>query len=130
MLQQMEWQVRIEGHNKERILITFEPRREMIFFRGQYSIKNNWITFSVDAHPMEIDLETIQSMISKVYDKMNERLKVYLDLDKSFNIIKEITIEGEELPSSAVGTISDNSVFGTPITDVDGWRIVTPPITE
>ena len=122
----MEWQVRIEGHPKQRILVSFDPQGEMILFQGQYSIKNHWIDFSVETHPMEIDLETIQSLIGKVYDTMNKRLEVYEDLNKSFGIIKEIKIEGEELVSP-ITTVSDNSVYGSPRVIVDEWSIGVPP---
>lgn len=120
----MEWQVRIEGHPKQRILVSFDPQGEMILFQGQYSIKNHWIDFSSESHPMEIDLETIQSLIEKVYDTMNKRLEVYEDLDKSFGLIKEIKIEGEELMPTPI--VSDNSVYGSPIS-VDEWNIGVPP---
>ena len=120
----MEWQIRIEGQQKKRILVTFDPQGEMIVFQGQYSIKNHWVDFSTETHPMEIDLETIQSLIGKVYDTMNKRLEVYEDLDKSFGIIKEIKIEGEELVPTIV---TDNSVYGSPRVVVDEWSIGVPP---
>lgn len=121
----MEWQVRIEGKPKQRVLVSFDPQGEMIIFNGQYSIRNHWVDFSTETHPMEIDLETIQSLIGKVYDTMNKRLEVYEDLDKSFGIIKEIKIEGEELVPNT--TVSDNSVYGSPRVVVDEWSIGVPP---
>ena len=121
----MEWQVRIEGHSKKRILVTFDPQGEIILFQGQYSIKNHWIDFSCETHAMEIDLETIQSLIGKVYDTMNKRLEVYEDLNKSFGLIKEIKIQGEDLVPTAI--VTDNSVYGSPIVTVDGWNIGVPP---
>ena len=127
----MEWQIRIEGQNKKRILVTFDPQGEMILFSGQYSIKNKWIDFSCESHPMEIDLETIQSMLIKVYETMNKRLAVYEDLNKSFGLIKnvemrndnEIVQNGELVPT----TISDNSIYGSPRVVVDMWNIGVPP---
>ena len=118
----MEWQVKIEGHPKQRILISFDPQGEMISFCGQYSIRNHWIDFSMETHSMEIDLEIIQSLIEKVYDTMNKRVKVYEDLDKSFDVIKEVKIQGEELVLAT--TVSDNSVFGSPVEStitIDEW---------
>ena len=122
----MQWQIRIEGHQKKRILISFDPQGEMILFQGQYSVRNHWIDFSSESHPMEIDLETIQSLIEKVYDTMNKRLEVYDDLNKSFALIKEIKIAGEELVPT-ISTVSDNSVFGSPVVAVDDWNISVPP---
>ena len=118
----MQWQIRIDGQSKKRILVVFDPQGEMIIFHGQYSIKNHWIDFSTETHVMEIDLETIQSLIGKVYDTMNKRLEVYEDLNKSFRLIKEVKIqgEGEDLVSST--TVSDNSVYGSPVV-VDEWNI-------
>jgi hypothetical protein len=91
----MEWQVKIEGETKKRILVCFEPQTELIIFKGQYSIKNKWIDFSTEAHPMEIDLETIQDFLIKVYDTMDKRLKIYDDLNKSFEIIKSVEMVKE-----------------------------------
>ena len=125
----MEWQVRIEGQNKKRILITFDPQRELIIFRGQYSIKNKWIDFSTETHPMEIDLEAIQSLLVKAYETMNKRLEVYADLNKSFGIIKNVEMRNGDLllNSELVTSISDNSIYGSPIVKVDGWNIGIPP---
>jgi hypothetical protein len=109
----MEWQIKIEGQNKKRILVCFDPQGELIIFRGQYSIKNHWIDFSTETHPMEIDLETIQSLIGKVYDSMNKRLEVYDDLNKSFGLIKNIEVQNGELSMTTI--VIDNSIYGSPI---------------
>jgi hypothetical protein len=92
MLEAMEWQVKIEGQTKQRILVTFDPQGELIIFRGQYSIKNNWVDFSTETYPMDASLETIQAKLVSVYKKMVDRLKVYEDLDKSFALIKNVEI--------------------------------------
>jgi hypothetical protein len=91
----MEWQIRIEGQPKQRILVVFDPEKEQINFNGQYSIKNKWVNFSNEVYGMDIDLETIQLMIGNVYDKMKKRLDVYEDLNKSFNVIKMVEIQDE-----------------------------------
>jgi hypothetical protein len=93
--QSMEWQVRIEGKLKQRIMVKFDPLKEIIIFTGQYSIKNKWIDFSEEDFSMNITLEVIQELLFKVYEKMNERIKVHEDLNKSFNLIKLIEIKGE-----------------------------------
>ena len=121
----MEWQVRIEGHPKQRVLVTFDPQGEMIIFHGQYSIKNHWVDFSTETHPMEIDLETIQSLIGKVYDIMNKRLEVYEDLDKSFGVIKEIKIEGEELVP--IPLLATTPFTGVPELLLTSGALVFPP---
>ena len=54
-----------------------------------------WITFSEESHPMEIDLETIQDLLLKVYKKMNERIVIHDDLIDSFGLIKLIEIKEE-----------------------------------
>jgi hypothetical protein len=89
----MEWQIKIEGQTKQRILVNFDPQGELIIFKGQYSIKNRWVDFSSETHSMSIDLETIQELLLKVYEVMNERLKVYDDLAKSFEVIKMIEVQ-------------------------------------
>jgi hypothetical protein len=113
----MEWQIKIEGQSKQRILINFDPQGELILFTGQYSIKNKWIDFSTETHSMSIDLETIQELLLKVYEKMNKRLEVYEDLAKSFSVIK--TIEIQKVESVPTAKIIDNSIFGSPIENRD-----------
>lgn len=93
----MEWHVKIEGQPKKRILVSFEPQGELIIFKGQYSIKNAWIDFSTETYPMDITIETIQLKLIKVYEKMDERLKVYEDLDKSFGLIKNVEIQSNQV---------------------------------
>lgn len=112
----MEWQIKIEGQSKQRILVNFDPQGELIIFRGQYSIKNKWIDFSSETHSMNIDLETIQELLLKVYEKMDERLKVYDDLAKSFEVIKIVGIEKVE--SALTTKITDNSIYGSPIENI------------
>ena len=104
----MEWIIHIEGKKDQRILITFEPMSESIRFVGQYKplakdtrIKDFkagfiWVDFSEEMHSMEIDLETLKEYISKVYDKMEERLKVHEDLSKTFSVFKSIEIAETE----------------------------------
>ena len=60
---------------------------------------------------IEIDLEIIRSAIERVYVAMNKRLEVYVDLNKTFGVIKEIKIMGEELMTIIV----DNSVYGSSV---------------
>jgi hypothetical protein len=115
MLHEMEWQVKIEGQSKQRILVTFDPQGELIIFKGQYSIKNNWVDFSTDTYPMDITLEGIQAKIIKVYNQMNDRLKVYDDLNKSFALIKNVEIRNGELAGTIV--VTDNSIYGSPVED-------------
>jgi hypothetical protein len=99
----MEWIIKIEGKPKQRILVKFDPQKEMIYFIGQYkpdfktiaTVESKsvvWFDFATEEYPMNITLELIQDMLLKVYEKMNERLTIYEDLSKSFEIIKLIEI--------------------------------------
>lgn len=89
----MEWQVKIEGQPKQRILVTFDPQGETIIFKGQYSIKNNWVDFSRETYPMDATMIVIETKLVSVYKKMVERVKVYEDLDKRFTLIKNVEIK-------------------------------------
>jgi hypothetical protein len=91
----MEWIVKIENKPNQRILVKFEPKFERIVFVGQYKVKT-WIDFSEDyIDEMNFDLETIQKLLLKVYEKMNERIAIHEDLTQSFGIIKTIEIKEE-----------------------------------
>ena len=90
----MEWKVYIEDKPNQRILVRFDPMNEMIHFIGQYKPRNkDWYDFSEETYPMEIDLETLQDMMTKVYNKMKERLTAYNNVAEGFTVIKEIKIE-------------------------------------
>jgi hypothetical protein len=101
----MEWIIHIEGKTDRRIMICFEPLKESIRFIGQFKplakdtiirdLKAGfiWVDISEDVHSMDIDLETLKEYISKVYDKMEERLKVQDDLSKTFTVLKKIEIK-------------------------------------
>ena len=84
-----------ELQEDQRIQVVFEPKYERINFTGQRRVKMTWITFSEESHPMEIDLETIQDLLLKVYKKMNERIVIHDDLIDSFGLIKLIEIKEE-----------------------------------
>ena len=108
----MEWKVTIENKPNQRILVRFDPMNEMIHFIGQYKPHNKeWFNFSEEIHSMEIDLETLQDMMTKAYNKMKERLVAYNNVAEGFTIIKEVKIQSEEL----VPTIIDYSVYGSPV---------------
>lgn len=90
----MEWKVTIENKPNQRIVVRFAPKEELVYFVGQYKPKNKeWLDFSEEAHSMKIDLEEIQKLLSKVYDKMKERLAAYDNIAEGFTIIREIGIE-------------------------------------
>ena len=86
-------------------MICFEPLKESLRFIGQFKplakdtiirdLKAGfiWVDISEDVHSMDIDLETLKEYISKVYDKMEERLKVQDDLSKTFTVLKKIEIK-------------------------------------
>jgi hypothetical protein len=121
----MEWKVSIENKPNQRILVRFDPLNEMVHFIGQYKLHNKeWYDFSKESYVMDIDLETLQDLMTRVYNKMKKRLVAYDNIAGGFNLIKEIKIEGEELLPT---TISDNSVYGSPKVNVDNWSIGVPP---
>ena len=103
----MEWIIKIEKKKDRRILITFDPLRESIIFTGQFKpsakdmvnadIKNGfiWVNISEDLHSMKIEFTELQEIITKIYDKMEERLKVHEDLAKVFTVFKTIEIKEE-----------------------------------
>ena len=90
----MEWKVQIEDKPNQRILVRFDPLTETIRFYGQYKPHNReWVNFSEETYPMDIDLDVLQDMMSKVYNKMKERVAAYNNLAEGFTVIKEIKIE-------------------------------------
>jgi hypothetical protein len=104
----MEWIIKIEGKKDRRILITFDPMSEKIFFAAQFKplakdlvnhdIKGGfiWVTVAEDMYSMKIDLTTIQQYIGKVNTLMEERLAVHEDLAKVFTVFKSVEIKEEE----------------------------------
>jgi hypothetical protein len=103
----MEWIIKIEGKKDRRILITFDPLRESIIFTGQFKpsakdmvnadIKNGfiWVNIAEDLHSMKIEFTELQTIITKIYNQMEERLKVHEDLAKVFTVFKIIEIKEE-----------------------------------
>lgn len=90
----MEWKIAIEDKPNQRILVRFDPLSERIRFYGQFKPHNReWVNFSEDEYPMDIDLDVLQDMMAKVYNKMKERLVTYDNLAEGFTVIKEIKIE-------------------------------------
>jgi hypothetical protein len=100
----MEWIIHIEGKKDRRILIQFDPLRESIYFVGQYKPTAKdlvtpdfkgfaWVNIAEDLHSMKIEFSELQAIIGKVYDKMEERLKVQEDLANVFSVFKKIEIK-------------------------------------
>ena len=92
----MEWIVNIEGENekRERIRVSFEPMAEQIHFYGEYKPKNKeWVVFSEHIHKMEIDLETMKSLMEKCVVDMRKRVKEYENLAQGFSVLKWVGFE-------------------------------------
>jgi hypothetical protein len=90
----MEWIVKIEGKDNQRIQIKFDPKNEEIKFIGQYKPHNKeWVDFSEESYQMDINLETIQELLFKTYEEMKKRLIAYNDIAEGFKIIKLIEIK-------------------------------------
>jgi hypothetical protein len=95
----MKWLVKIEEKPQMRILVEFKPLTEELVFTGLYHAitgvgQNSWIPFAEQRTKMNVDLENIQELLFSTFEIMDNRLKVYEDLNKSFEIIKLIEIPG------------------------------------
>lgn len=90
----MEWIIKIEGEQKQRIRVTFSPMRESIIFWGESKVKNNeWTVFSMFRHSMHIDLDQIQEMMAKTVVTMRMRLKEYNNVAEGFSVLKEVAFQ-------------------------------------
>ena len=113
----MVWKVTIEGKPNQRILVRFDPLAETIFFHGQFKPHNKeWYDFSIESYSMDIDLETLQEMMTKVYNKMKDRLVAYNNVAEGFTTIKEVKIDSGELVPAF---ITNNSIYGSPVENKD-----------
>ncbi len=105
----MEWTIKIEGNEvdlvsekklpipNQRIVVKYDPQKDEIKFMGQYKPHNKeWTVFSEESYSTEIDLEKIQELLYRTYNKMRERVKVYENIAEGFNVIKLIQIPEEE----------------------------------
>jgi len=105
----MEWTIKIEGNEvdlvsekklpipNQRIVVKYDPQKDEIKFMGQYKPHNKeWTVFSEESYSTEIDLEKIQELLYRTYNKMRERVKVYENIAEGFNVIKLIQIPDDE----------------------------------
>ena len=93
----MKWIVDLENKPNQRIVVRFDPKSESVFFTGQFKPKNKeWVDFSEESYSMEIDLEQIQEILAKTYNKMKERLDAYNNIAEGFTLLKVIEIKDEE----------------------------------
>ena len=93
----MKWIIDLENKPNQRIVVRFSPKEELIYFTGQYKPKNKeWVDFSEESYSMEIDLETIQELLTKTYNKMKERLDAYINIAEGFTVLKTIEIKEDE----------------------------------
>ncbi|RLF56814.1 MAG: hypothetical protein DRN27_08980 [Thermoplasmata archaeon] len=93
----MEWTVKIENEEKQRIRMIFHPLLEKIELFGEARVKNNkWFIFSRDEHDMEITLEQLQEKFETVIILMKKRLAEYENLNKGFSVLKWVAFEDED----------------------------------
>jgi len=92
----MEWIVKIENVENQRIRIMFDPLNELVHFRGEYKQKNmKWVVFSIASHTMVITLEQLQVKMEEVVSVMRKRIAEYENLAKGFTVLKLVGFEEE-----------------------------------
>ena len=90
----MEWVVKIENVENQRIRIMFDPLNELVHFRGEYKQKNmKWVVFSIASHNMVITLEQLQEKMEEVVSVMRKRIEEYENLAKGFTVLKMVAFE-------------------------------------
>lgn len=90
----MEWVVKIENVENQRIRIMFDPLNELVHFRGEYKQKNmKWVVFSIASHNMVITLEQLQEKMEEVVSAMRKRIEEYENLAKGFTVLKMVAFE-------------------------------------
>jgi hypothetical protein len=110
----MEWKIKIEGKQDQRIVVKFDSLKEELTFIGQYKVKMEWFNFSEKSisfwlrlkdnqsiiyldktHNDVIDVEIIQNLLLEIYAEMNKRLDAYINISEGFEHIKLIEIKEE-----------------------------------
>lgn len=89
----MRWIIKIEDKPHQRIEVIYDALNDMLHFNGQLNVKMNWTTFHSEIHPNSIDLNKITEILLNVCDILNDKDVKYLDISKSFSLIKEIEIK-------------------------------------
>ena len=93
----MEWKVKIEEEDKQRIRIKFYPEFERIVFFGEARVKNNkWSIFSKKSHNMIITLDELTKMMEDVIVLMQKRLLEYENLNKGLKVLKWVSFVDED----------------------------------
>jgi len=92
----MEWKVKIEGKENQRIKVEFNPKEESLFFYGEYKPNPHnleWKIWSEDKCPMKTNVETIQNTLLRTYETMKKRIDAYVEIAEGFTLIKVIEIK-------------------------------------
>jgi len=93
----MKWIVKIEEKDNQRIVVEFNPIKELLFFYGQYKPHNKeWMIFSEDSHNIyDVNVEIIQQKLLNTYEVMKKRLDKFDEINEGFTLIKIIEIQNE-----------------------------------
>ena len=87
----MNWIVKILNEKNQRIRITFNPMKEVIYFYGECRLKNNeWTIFSEKSHVIVIELLEIQKIMEIIVIVMRKRLIEYNNINEGFSVLKEV----------------------------------------
>jgi hypothetical protein len=94
----MEWKVKIEGKENQRIVVKFNPEVEHLYFYGQYKPHNqNWVVFSENKCDInDVDVKMIKEKLLSTYEVMKKRLDKYNEIAEGFTLIKVIEIQEEK----------------------------------
>jgi len=88
----MKWIVKIENKPELRIVVTFNPILEMLFFTGQYKYKSEWHDFSSQVSPINIDLEKTKELLYDTYEKLDTRVEAHKNIEEGFKFITLIEV--------------------------------------
>lgn len=92
----MIWYIDIEGKRNQRIMVKFSPKEELIYFIGQYKPHNKpWEDFSEITNAIDINLDVMKEKIFESFELLDKRLRIYIDLENSFKLLKTIEVVNE-----------------------------------
>lgn len=92
----MKWIVTIENKSNLRIIVRYLALENKVIFVGEYGIKKDLQTtyhsFVCIEKNTDIILDEILDTLFKVYTELSDKVKLYDEFSKEFEVIKTIEI--------------------------------------
>ncbi len=80
----MNWIVKVEKDSKQRITVFYLPLEDKLLYQGECKVNTEWYVVYNEKYDVNTDENIISMNIVDVFEKMQDKIKIFTELNKLF----------------------------------------------